>query len=178
MNSWDTATWLAVLAVAVSGLSLLAAMWAAWVSHRTLKHAETIHADDQRITFEREQSQLLEDVNTSRRLLDRTRIKIGTLKVRFDAAPQPVKVMLSNYTNLFTDYFPRVEEGVRQCNALWDEIAAWDQGTGIHALVRHQSKFRALVNDDEFAHDQGLFLVGVFEEKMNRAMANVADATR
>jgi len=177
MKAWDTSTWVAVLALVLSGLSFLAAAWAAWVSHRTLEHARTVHAEERRISFERERSQLLEVVNTSRLLLERTRIKIGTLKARFDAAPQPVRAVLANYTNLFTVYLPRVEAGVRQCNALWSEIAEWNQDTGIHALVHHQAKFRALVNDDQIAHDQGLFLVGVFEEKMTQAAAYVSGAT-
>ena len=178
MKAWDTSTWVAVLALVVSGFSLLAAAWAAWVSHRTLEHARAVHAEERRISFERERSQLLEVVNTSRLLLERTRIKIGTLKARFDAAPQPVRAILANYTDLFTEYLPRIEAGVRQCNALWSEIAEWNQDTGIHALVHHQAKFRALVNDDQIAHDQGLFLVGVFEEKMAQAAVYVSGATR
>ncbi len=178
MNTWDTTTWISVLALVVSGMSLAAALWAAWVSHQTLRHAEKVHAEERRITFERERSQLLEVVNTSLLLLERTRIKIGTLKARFDAAPQPVQALLHNYTNLFTDYLPRIEAGARQCAALWEEIADWDQDHGIHALVAHQAKFRALVNNDQIAHDQGLFLVGVFEEKMAQASAYISGAKR
>ena len=178
MNTWDTSTWIAILALVVSGLSFLAAMWAAWISHRTLKHAQTVHQEERRLSFERERSQLLEVVNTSRLLLERTRIKIGTLKARFDAAPQPVHGLLRNYTSLFTEYLPSVEAGVRQCGLLWSEIAEWDEDTGIHSLVRHQAKYRALVNDDQIAHDQGLFLVGVFEEKMAQALEQISNAQR
>lgn len=178
MQTWDTATWISVLALVVSGLSFAAAVWAAWISHRSLAHARAVHDEERRLSFERERSQLLEVINDSRLLLERTRIKIGTLKARFDAAPQPVKALLGSYTALFTDYLPRVEAGSRQCAMLWDEVATWSTDTGIHALVRHQAKFRALVNDDQIAHDQGLFLVGVFEEKMAQAHAYVSNATR
>lgn len=178
MNNWDTSTWVAVLALVVSILSFLAAAWATWVSHRTLQHARSVHAEDRRIAFERERSQLLEVINASRLLLERTRIKIGTLKAQFEAAPQPVQVLLANYTGLFTEYLPRVEAGARQCGLLWSEVAEWTQDTGIHALMQHQAKFRALVNDDQIAHDQGLFLVGVFEEKMAQARSYVSGATR
>jgi hypothetical protein len=178
MEKWDTSTWVSILALVVSGFSFLAAVWAAWVSHRTLGHAQTVHQEERRLSFERERSQLLEVVNTSKLLLERTRIKIGTVKARFDAAPQPVQVILKNHTELFTEYLPRVEAGGRQCDSLWREIAEWDPDTGIQALVRHQAKFRALVNEDQIAHDQGLFLVGVFEEKMAQAMEYVSNARR
>ena len=176
MNAWDTSTWVSIVALVVSALSFFAAMWAAWVSHRTLEHARAVHQEERRLSFERERSQLLETINTSRLLLDRTRIKIGTLKAQFDAAPQPVQALLQNYTDLFTDYLPRVEAGVRQCGMLWSEIAEWNQDTGIHALVQHQAKLRAVVNDDQIAHDQGLFLIGVFEEKMAEATEYVSNA--
>lgn len=172
MSTWDTSTWIAILALAVSGLSFLAALWAAWVSHRTLKHAERVHTEERWIRFERERSELLQVINSSRLLLDRTRINIGALKARFDACPQSVKDTLANYTNLFTEYLPRVEAGVRQCNVLWDEIAEWDEVQGIEAIVRHQARYRALVNDDQIAHDQGVFLVDAFERKMEEANAN------
>jgi len=111
-------------------------------------------------------------------LLENTRIRIGTLKARFDAAPQQAKALLVNYTSLFTDYLPRIEAGCRQCNALWDEVAAWDDEKGVHALVRQQAKFRKLVGDDQIAHDTGVFLVDVFEEKMAKAMSHVSHAGR
>lgn len=178
MSSWDTPTWISVLALVVSGLSFLAAVWAAWVSHRTLAHAREVREDELRITFERERTELLEVINTSRTLLEQTRVRIGTLKARFDAAPQPVQALLKNYTNLFTEYLPRVEAGVRQCNALWNEVADWDQEKGIYALVHHQARFRKLVSDDQMAHDTGVFLVNVFEEKMAKAADYASHATR
>jgi hypothetical protein len=178
MSSLDTPTWISVLALLVSGLSFLAAAWAAWVSHRTLAHARDVREDELRITFERERSELLEVINTSRVLLEQTTVRIGTLKARFDAAPQPAQALLRSYTNVFTEFLPRVEAGVRQCSALWDEVANWDWDKGIYALVHHQAKFRKLLSDDQMAHDTGIFLVDVFEEKMAKAVAYASHASR
>ena len=170
--------WVSILALAVSALSFIAAGWAAWVSHRTLNHAQRVHLEDRRVSFERERSQLLEIINTSRSLLDRTRIKIGTLKANFDASPQPVQRLMQSYANLFTEYYPRIEAGVRQAAMLWDEVAEWDQDRGIQGLVRHQARFRALLHEDQVAHDQGVFLVNIFEAKFAEATKRVAEAAR
>jgi hypothetical protein len=175
---WDTATWVSVSALAVSGLSFFAAAWAAWVTHRTLSHAKRVHEEDRRVSFERERSALLEVINASRSLLDKTRIRIGTLKANFDAAPEPVRKLMQGYTNLFTDYYPRVEGGVRQAGMLWDEVANWSEDTGIHGLVRHQAKFRALLHEDQVAHDQSVFLVGVFEHELAKAVKRIAESGR
>ncbi|ENO76084.1 hypothetical protein B447_18578 [Thauera sp. 27] len=166
------------MALAVSALSFIAAAWAAWVSHRMLAQERDVRKDERRITFERERSELLEVINTSRMLLEQTRLRIGALKSRFDAAPQPVRTLLGNYAGLFTEFLPRVEVGVRQCNALWDEVAAWDQDKGIYALVHHQARYRKLVNDDQLAHDSGVLLLAACEEKMAKATAHVSHAAR
>lgn len=178
MQHWDMPTWISVLALVVSGLSLSAAVWAAWVSHRTLTHAKRVHDEDRRLLFERERAALLEVINTSRGILDRTRIRIGTMKANFDAAPTPVKNLLSNYTGLFTEYYPRVEAGVRQASALWDEVASWSEQTGVQAIVQHQAKYRALLHEDQVAHDQSIFLVETFERKFAEATERVASVPR
>jgi hypothetical protein len=178
MANWDTSAWIAILALAVSALSFLAAVWAAWVSHRTLQNSQRTHQQELELTFERERGELLAVIGQSRLLLDWTRIRIGTLQVRFDAAPNEVKIMLANYTNLFTEYLPSVEEALRQCNGLIDEISNWDRATGIAALVRHQAHFRTLIHNDQIAHDQGVFLVDVFYEKFGQATQYVAHASR
>lgn len=178
MASWDTSIWISVLALSVSGLSFFAAVWAAWVSHGTLKHAQNVHAADRRLSFERERSNLLEVINQSRGILDKTRIRIGALKANFDRAPMPAQALMQRYTSLFTEYLPRIEAGIRQATALWDEVAEWDQHNGIEALVWHQAKFRALLHDDQVAHDQAVILAETFEKKFAMALEHIKGATR
>lgn len=170
--------WVSLLALVVSALSFFAAAWAAWVSHRTLNHAQRVHFEDRRISFERERSELLEIITTSRSLLDQTRIKIGTLKANFDASPQPVQRLMQSYTNLFTEYYPRIAAGVRQAEMLWNEVADWHRDTEIEGLVRHQARFRALLHEDQVAHDQGVFMVEIFEAKFAEATKTFAQAAR
>lgn len=178
MDTSDSSTWLSIIAIVVSALSFFAAAWAAWVSKMTLDHAKAVHQDDRRIAFERERSNLLEIINTSRSLLDKTRIRIGTLKANFEASPEYLRVHMQPYTSLFTDYYPRIEQSVRQAGMLWDEVAEWDLDTGVHGLVRHKAKFCALLHEDQVAHDQGLFLVGIFEQEFERAYKAGVAATK
>ena len=178
MVTWDNSAWISVLALAVSVLSFVAAIWAAWTSHRTLRQAERVRDEDRKITFERERSQLLEIINDSRSLLNKTRIHIGALKADFDAAPQSVRELMHNYTDLFDEYLPGIEAGVRQTTMLRNEVTSWNDDTGIPALVRNQAKFRALVHDDEVAHDQGFVLVAMFEKKFSAAVDYVKYASR
>ena len=110
--------------------------------------------------------------------LDRTRVEIGTLKAIFDAEPQPVQALLSNFTSLFTEYLPKVEGGVRQAAALWDEVAEWRASTGLDTLIHHEARYRALLREDEMVRDSALYMINVFNDKLEKAREHVGRATR
>lgn len=178
MPAWDTSIWIAVLALVVSALGFATSVWSAWVSHRALAHTRDVYEQERRETFERQRAALLEVINTSRSTLDRTRVDIGTLKAIFDAEPEQVRTLLSNYSSLFTEYLPRVEGGVRQAGALWDEVAEWDSRTGTSALIQHEARFRALLHEDQMIRDHALYMINVFREKLELARTHVSNATR
>lgn len=160
---------IAWIALGISVLSFGTSVWSAWISHRSYNHAKSVHDTEQELAFEKERSELLEVINTSRSILDKTRIEIGTLKAQFDAEPARVQALLVNYTDLFTEFLPRVEAGVSQATAIWNEVAEWSFKTGINAMVAHQSRFRALIHEDQTAHESALYCIGVFKEKLDRA---------
>lgn len=178
MKYLDTSTWISILALVVSLLSLAAAIWASYVGQQSLSHARKTYDEQLSISFVRERSQLLELITQNQSVLEKTRLRIGALKANFDASPQPVKVLLHSYTDLFTEYLPRIEGSIRQCASLWNEVAEWDERKGIHALVHHQARYRSLMQGDQIAHDQGLIMVGIVESKMSEAVAYVSGATR
>jgi hypothetical protein len=162
-------TLIAWLALGISALGFVTSIWSAWVSHRSYSHSRLAHEEEKRLAFEKERSELLEIINSSRKILDKTRIEIGTLKAQFEAEPQEIQALMVNYTNLFTEYLPKVEGGVRQATALWDEVAEWSPETSIYAMVMHQARFRALIHDDQTAHESALYCIGVFKEKLELA---------
>jgi hypothetical protein len=178
MEAWDTSTWIAVIAVVVSALGFGTSVWSARVSHRGLAHAREVHEQERRENFERQRSALLEVINASRSTLDRTRVDIGTLKAIFDAEPEPVRALLSNYVSLFTEYLPRVEGGVHQAGALWDEVAEWDTRAGMSALIHHEARYRALLHDDQMVRDHALYMINVFNEKLAQARSYVSNSQR
>lgn len=178
MHDLNTTTWISILALVVSVLSFAAAVWSSYVGHQSLSHARKIYDEQLSISFARERAQLLQLITQNQAVLEKTRLRVGALKVRFDAAPQSAQVLLHRHTDLFTDYLPRIEGSIRQCSSLWHEVSEWDERKGIHALVHHQARYRALMEDDQIAHDQGLVMVGIVEEKLSQATAYVSGATR
>jgi hypothetical protein len=178
MSNWDTSTWIAVVALAISVLSFATSVWSAWVSDRTLTHTRKVYAQERRENFMRQRSELLEVINTSRSTLDRTRVEIGTLKAIFDAEPQPVRSLLSNYISLFSEYLPKIECGVRQASMLWEEVAEWDESTGTSALMHHEAKFRALLHENQMVYEHALYMINVFNEKLEQARSYVSEKNK
>ena len=176
--NWGTSTWIAVVALIISVLSFATSAWSAWVSHRGLAHTRDAHEQERRDTFERQRLALLEVINISRSTLDRTRVEIGALKAIFDAEPQQVRALLSNYSKLFTEYLPKVEGGVRQAGALWDEVAEWDRSVGTSALIQHEARFRALLHGDQMIREHAEYMINVFNEKLEQARTLVSGVQR
>ena len=76
---------------------------------------------------------------------------------------------LSNYISLFTEYLPKVECGVRQARMLWEEVADWDESIGTSAIIHHEAKFRALLHEDQMVYEHALYMIAVFNEKLEQA---------
>jgi len=177
MTEAESSTGIAIAALIVSGLSLAAALWSSWVNQRTLRHTREAYERERQEAFERERATLLEIINTSRSTLDRARVEIGAAKAVFDAESQPVQVLLHQYTSLFSDYLPKVEGGVRQASALWDEVAAWDPTRDTGALIQYQARFRALLHEDEMVREHAMFMVSELRSKLVEARRYVMGAT-
>jgi len=153
----DIATGISLFALLMSGGSLWVTIWATRLSKISLNHAIEVQEKVEEKEFERMRADLLMQVADSRRLLDKTRIEIGTLKADFDAEPQPVQVMMRNYTNLFTDYPPRVEASIQQLDILWKEVSAWSKEKSQRELMDAKAVLYRSLKDDEVVYDSGIF---------------------
>ncbi|PPD53786.1 MAG: hypothetical protein CTY10_08255 [Methylotenera sp.] len=165
---------IAWIALGISILSFGTSIWSAFIGHRSYNHTKSVHETELELAFEKERSELLEIINTSRSILDKTRIEIGTLKAEFDSEHAKVQALLANYTNLFTEFLPRIEAGVTQATMLWNEVAEWNFKTGIKAMVSHQSRYRALIHEDQTVHESALYCIKVFRDKLDRAKLAVS----
>lgn len=169
MNDWNTSTWISVLSLAISVISVASAIGSPWIARKSLDHARDTYYDQVQISFERERSALLDLITRNRSEFEKTRLRIDSLKDRYKSSLQPVKEILRKDADLLDAQLHNVEGAIRQCLSLWDEVARWDGNTGIHALVYHQSRYKALMEDDRFDQDSWLMVVGAFDEKIKES---------
>ena len=169
----DLATTISLGALLVSIGSLSVTLWATRLSNRSLNHAIEIQEKGEEKEFERLRAELLMQIAEDRRLLDKTRIEIGTLKADFDVEPQPIKVIMRNYTNLFTDYLPRVEASIQQLDMLWKEVSGWSKEKSHRELMDAKAVLYRSLKDDEVVYDSGIYMVNVFKAKLEVARQHV-----
>lgn len=169
MHGWGTSTWISVLSLLVSIISVMAAAWSAWIARRSLEHARYTYGEQVRVSFERERSALLELITKNRSEFEKTRLRLDSLKTKYESSSQPVKEMLRKDAHLIDEHTLKAEGAVRQCWSLWEEVAEWSNDTGLYDLVHHQSRYKALIEDDRFDQDTWLMVAGAFEEKLTRA---------
>lgn len=170
----DTATTVSLGAVFVSIASLSVTLWATRLSNKSLNHAIEIQKKNEEKEFERLRTELLMQIADSRRLMDKTRIEIGTLKADFDAEPQPIKMIMKNYTNLFTDYFPRVEASVNQLDILWKDVSGWSKKKSYRELMDAKAVLYRSLKDDEVVYDVAIYLINVFKAQLEVARQKIA----
>lgn len=174
----DIPTTISLIAVLISLGSFGVTIWATRLSKKSLNHAITIQIAGEEKEFERLRADLLMQIADSRRLLDKTRIEIGTLKANFDAEPQPVQVLMTNYRNLFTDYLPKVEASIQQCDMLWKEVSSWSKEKSHRDLMDAKAVLYRSLKDDEVVYDSGIYMVNVFKAKLEAAKQYTSHAVR
>lgn len=174
----DLSTGLSIVALIVSVGSLGVTVWATRLSKKSLNHAIDVQEKGEEKEFERLRAELLMQIADSRRLLDKTRIEIGTIKADFDAEKQPVKVIMASYTNLFTEYLPKVEASIQQLDTLWKEISNWSKEKSHRELMDARAVLYRRLKDDEVVYDSGIYMVNVFKARMEAVKRDVAYSTR
>lgn len=169
---------ISITAILISLGSFGVTIWAMRISKRSLDHAIEVQVGMEQKEFDHLRADLLMQIADSRRILDKTRIEIGTVKADFDVEPQPVQVMMSNYTNLFSQYLPKIEASIQQLDALWQEVSGWSSKKTHKDLMDTKALLYRSLKDDEVVYDSGIYMVNIFKAKLEMAKEHVAHVSR
>jgi hypothetical protein len=165
----DLPTVLSTIALVVAIGSFFVTVWATTISKRSLQHAMDVQVRSDQKEFERVRAELLNQLSDSRAVLDKTRIEIGTLQATFQAEPSAVQGLMRNYLQLFTDYLPKVEQAIHQCDDLWKDVSGWSNETSHAELMQARAVLYRSLKDDEVVQASGVYAVNVFRTKLELA---------
>lgn len=174
----DLPTFLSLLAVIISIAGFGVSVWATRISKRSHDHGTQVHQGNERREFDRVRSDLLAQISESRAVLDRARIEVGTLEAEFRGEPEPVQRLMASYTHLFSDYLPRIEVGIRQCDDLWRDVSTWDSTKSHAELMAARAVLHRSFQDEKIAHETAVYLVSRFTAKLEVARQIAAAASR
>ena len=169
----DIPTMISIVALIISIGGLAVTLWATRISRRSLGHAIRVQQRSDLKEFERVRAELLDQVSDSRVILDRNRIEIGTLQANFQAEPPAVQARMANYTTLFSQYLPKVERAIRQCDELWKDVLGWRSDKEHADLMEARAVLYRSLKDDEIANGSGIFLVNAFKVRLELAKYQV-----
>jgi len=164
---------ISIVALIISIGGLAVTLWATRISKRSLEHAINVQERSDLKEFERVRAELLNQISDSRAILDKTRIEIGTLQANFQAEPAAVQTLMANYTGLFSQYLPMVEQAIRQCDDLWTDVSGWSSDKGHADLMQARAVFYRSLKDDEVVQESGIYAVNVFKVKLELAKQQV-----
>lgn len=153
---------IAVLALVISTAS-------AFVSYKAFKHSVTAHHLEATLAFEKDKSELLMYVEQSRNLFSAAQREIENVHFVLAHEPQAVQRALASYSNLFTEFLPRLAGAECQASTLWQEIHAWRDVSGRSAFAHHTPRYRASLENDRLAHGSALKCVGELRSQIIRA---------
>ena len=158
----DASDLIAVIALAVSFAS-------AYVSYKAFNHSVKVHDLETTLAFERDKSELLMHVETSRSHFAAAQREIENVRYVFEHEPLAVQQALSSYHDLFTNFLPKLVQAERQASILWNEIYEWRDKSGRSAFAHHTPRFRSLIDNDKVVHDMAVRCVTEVRSQIQRA---------
>ena len=162
------------MALAVSAAGFGVSVWATQISKRSFKLATKIKEESDAREFDRVRADLLDQIPDSRAVLDRARIEIGTLEADFRVEAPALQKLMAGYTGLFSEYLPKIEASIRQCDDLWREVSQWDSEKSHAELMVARAVLHRSFQDEKIAHETAIYLVNRFTAKLEAARNRVA----
>ncbi len=168
MNTSDV---IAIFALVISFGSL-------YINKIALDNAKEIQKDAEKKLIENEKINLLKQISDNKSILNKTRIEIGALRANFEIEPQPVKVIMRQFTNIFTESLPSIEDVISYLEDTYNNITNWRGEMSYSDILHTKASYHEDLKQFEISHEQAIQCIAIFKEKLKLAKEHVNGATR
>lgn len=117
-------------------------------------------------------------LSDNKSILNKARIEIGALKADFDAESQPVKTLMSKYTDLFTSFLPKIEDAISYLEEMHEKIHNWKGNISRKDIMRYKAEYYEDKKGFEISLDSAIACTAIFKEKLVQAKQYAAGSTR
>jgi len=153
--------------IAVSALIFSAGSY--YISKKSLELATEIQRGAERKLIEQERIELLRQISDNKAILNNARIEIGALQANFNIELQPVKELMKNYVNMFTEFLPSIERTLTLLENDYSKLINWHGEMSYADIMQAKaSSYEDLMNY-QVAHEQAIQCIAIFKEKLMHA---------
>lgn len=158
--------------------ALLISFGSFYISKRSLDFAIEMQKTTEKKLIENEKTELLKQVSNNKFILNNARIEIGALQANFDIEPQPVKELMKNYTNIFTEFLPSIEKVISHLESDHANLINWHGEMSYSDIMRTKAACHEDLKQYETSHEQAIHCIAIFKEKLKQAKDYVNATSR
>lgn len=162
----------------VAFFALLISLGSFYISKRSLDFAIEMQKATERKLIENEKAELLKQISNNKSVLNNARIEIGALQADFGIEPQPVKMLMGNYTNIFSEFLPSIERMISRLEDDYTKLAHWPGEISYSDIMRTKAMFHEDLKQFEISHNQAIQCIAIFKEKLKLAKDYTHGATK
>lgn len=158
-----------VIALFISLGGVTISLWSASISKHSLEHTLIAQkrADDE--DFEKLRLDVLIQVADNTEIMSQYLIKVNSLKIKYDSEPVAVQSLMKNYTNLFTDYLPRVVFALKTLDNEWKNVSSYSEKNDYKKLINEKANLYLAAKSNEALKATVQSMVDEFDQKLKMA---------
>jgi hypothetical protein len=162
----------------VAIFALIISFGSFYIGKRSLDFAIEMQKITERKLIENEKAELLRQVSNNKSILNNARIEIGVLQANFGIETQPVKELMKNYTNIFTEFLPSIERALSLLESDYANLINWRGEMSYSDIMRTKASSYEALKQYETSHEQAIQCIAIFKEKLKQAKDYVNGAAR
>lgn len=164
-----SSTLISVVALFVSLGSVTISLWSTFISKHSLEHSLIAQrrADDE--DFEKLRLEVLIQVADNTEIMRQYLIKVNGLKIKYDSEPLAVQALMKNYTNLFTDYLPRVVFALKTLDSEWENVSSYSEKNDYKRLMNEKANLYLAWKSNEAVKTSVQSMIDEFDQKLKMA---------
>lgn len=162
----------------IAAFALLISLGSLYLSKKSFDHTKLSQKNAESQLIENEKTKLLQLLSNNKSLLNKARIEIGALKADFEIESQPIKIIMTQYTNLFTEFLPKIEDAMAYIDNHYNDIVKWRGDISYTSIMRSKAACHEALKDFEISHEQAVKCIEIFKEKLQMAKEYTNGATK
>lgn len=162
-------TVISIIALFVSLGGVTISLWSTFISRNSLEHtlAAQHRADDE--DFEKLRLEVLMQIADNTEIMRQYLIKVNTLKIKYESEPLPVRDLMKNYTNIFTDYLPRLVFAFKSLDNAWKNVSSYSEKNNYKKLMHDKANLYLAWKANEALKPTVQSMIDEFDQKLKMA---------